>query len=100
MHTINDLPKNLTKYVKHFDEITHFEADVNYTHIHLQNGKQYTVSCTLKRFEEILQHTEFLRIHRSYIVNRLHIKKSNRHEVLMSDGLRLPVARRRKYQMI
>ncbi|AWV99030.1 LytR/AlgR family response regulator transcription factor [Arcticibacterium luteifluviistationis] len=98
MHTLifSNLSKTLTKYVKHFDEITHFEADVNYTHIHLQNGEQHTVSCTLKRFEEMLENTSFLRIHRSYIVNPRHIKKSNRNEVLMSDGLRLPVARRRR----
>jgi DNA-binding LytR/AlgR family response regulator len=96
MQPIRNQPQNLHKLVSDFNEISHLSADINYTRIHLQNGEKHILSYTLKRFEEMLEgFPHFVRIHRGYLVNTNHIRSKSTSEVLMKDGLRLPVARRR-----
>lgn len=51
------------------EDILYFEADNNSTDIHLNNGEMITAFKTLKHFESVLPHTQFLRIHNSYIIN-------------------------------
>lgn len=51
------------------EEILYFEADNNSTDIHLNNGEMITAFKTLKHFETVLPHSQFLRIHNSYIIN-------------------------------
>lgn len=90
-------PQNLHRFFEDVDEVAYFEANVNYTLIHLKNGKKHLISYTLKRFEEMLSHNHnFTRIHRSFIVNNGLIKKKGIDNVLLKSGLRLPVSRRRR----
>ena len=56
-------------------------ADDNYTTIYLKDKNKITVSKTLKYFEEILPKNEFVRIHRSEIINILFLK-----EISYADG--------------
>ncbi len=49
-------------------EILYCQADDNYTQIHLENGHKL-VSKTLKYFEEMLAEHDFIRVHKSYLVN-------------------------------
>lgn len=51
------------------EDILYFEADNNSTDIHLNNGEMITAFKTLKHFESVLPHSQFLRIHNSYIIN-------------------------------
>lgn len=63
------------------DEIVSLQADSNYTIIHMSNMQKLVISRTLKDFEELLDQTQFARIHKSYIVNLKHI-----HEYCTTDG--------------
>lgn len=61
--------KKDTHYEKiEFKDIFWLEADSNYTYINTRFGK-FTYSCVLKKIESILPVDEFLRVHRSYVVN-------------------------------
>lgn len=51
-----------------FGDILWLEADSNYTVIHTRDEK-FTYSSVLKNFEEKLPQDDFVRVHRSYIVN-------------------------------
>ena len=80
-------------------DILHLEANGNFTHVHLADGEKHLVSNNLKMFEEILPEPGFFRIHQSYLVNTSRIKKFLKEDggfVLMQDGAKLPIARRRK----
>lgn len=55
-------------------DICYFQADNNSTDIHLNNGEMITAFKTLKHFEGILPFP-FIRIHKSYIVNRDYIAR-------------------------
>ena len=58
-----------------FNDILWVEADDYYCKVHAL-GKVFLVTKTLKKFSEELAHRpEFLRVHRSYIVNIQHIEE-------------------------
>jgi two-component system LytT family response regulator len=57
------------------NEIIRAEADDNYTKFYLTNGKMFLVSKTLKHFDELLSEFDFIRIHKSHLVNLQYITK-------------------------
>ena len=74
-------------------------SEGNYTHVHLHGGKKYTTSKSLKLVCDRLDPDLFVRIHHSYLVNLDHIQKfiaEPEPVVVMIDGSKLPVSRRRK----
>jgi two-component system, LytTR family, response regulator len=81
-----------------FEEISHLQADINYTVIYLTNGKKRISSFTLKKFDTITQHSTFVRTHKSFIINALCIKKYNKDnaELTMNSDQKILVSRRRK----
>jgi len=79
------------------DDIVSLQADSNYTIIHMNNMKKLVISKTLKDFEELLDQTQFARIHKSYIVNLRYIKEYNTTDggiVKMTDGNQWSISRR------
>jgi two-component system LytT family response regulator len=83
-------------------DILFLRGDINYTEFHLVNGKKVVSSTTLLRHQEKLD--GFLRVSRKYLVNPEYITEiENRHgvrQVLMLNGERIAVARRRKGSLI
>ncbi len=79
-------------------EIIFCKADDNYTEIHFENTKKL-VSKTLKHFEEILKPYNFVRIHKSYLVNISAItkyKKGKGGSVVVSNGKEILVSSAKK----
>lgn len=80
-------------------DITRIETYGNYTFVHLVEGDRLLVSRNLKEFEEMLPEPDFFRVHQSHIVNLLYVKKVIKDDgdhVVMLDGIKIPVSRRRK----
>ncbi|MEE1944308.1 LytTR family DNA-binding domain-containing protein [Pedobacter sp. KR3-3] len=81
------------------EDICFFKAEGSYTHISVKDGTHHLVSKNLKHFEQLLEGTKnFLRVHRSVMVNVLFIKKIVRnvgHTILLNDKTELPVAEER-----
>jgi len=80
------------------DEIIRIEADSNYSVFHLDKRDNITVSRVLKEYEEILPDHQFVRIHKSSIVNLDYLKEYNSRnglEVLLKNGEKIAVSRRR-----
>lgn len=60
----------------HFSDVIAIEANESYSIIHEIGGMQYTMSKNLKYFETLLEeNSEFMRVHKSWIVNYHHILK-------------------------
>ncbi|AFK03994.1 LytTr DNA-binding region [Emticicia oligotrophica DSM 17448] len=89
-------------------EITYLEADVNYTIFHLSNGKKVVSSSTLKKYAEDAHMSDFLRVHKSFLLNPNYIthftQEGKTGLIKLSTGKLLRVSRRRmtmvKRQMI
>ncbi|GAB4383468.1 MAG: LytTR family DNA-binding domain-containing protein [Salibacteraceae bacterium] len=81
------------------DEIIYCESQDNYTLFYLTTDERVMVSKTIKHFEEMLCQSHFFRVHRSNIINLHYIDKYVKGEggyVVMKQGQRIPVSRRRK----
>ena len=84
-------------------QILYCNADSNYTHFILTEGRKYTVSKTLKDVEQMLVPLDFFRIHQSYLINFNYIRKYLRDDggyAVMSDGKTIPIAKRRKEEFL
>jgi two-component system LytT family response regulator len=81
------------------DDIIRCESDNYYTMFYFTNSKKLLVSKTLKEQEELLSEYNFIRPHKSHLVNVKYIKsylKSEGGLILMEDGSKVPVSRRKK----
>lgn len=81
------------------DHVLWCQADSNYTVFNMACGRQIIVTRTLKRYEEELPATVFIRIHQSFLVNVNHIVRYTVGDggfVTMEDKAELPVSRGRK----
>lgn len=81
------------------EEIIFCEAERSYTVFHLDKGKTVTVSKPLLEYDNLLKDTSFLRVHKSFLINLLHVREYQRGEggiVVMSNGAELEVSRRKK----
>jgi two-component system LytT family response regulator len=85
------------------EDIIYLEADINYTTIYTISKTKHTMSFTLRKVEERIAGSNFLRINRGISINRNYLQNisSLKKEafVTMSNGLVLPVSRRR-YQFV
>jgi DNA-binding LytR/AlgR family response regulator len=74
------------------------EGNVNYTTFYLENGKSKLVAHSIKFFEPYLETLGFLRVHRAYMVNPIHVKGYQREDesLMMTNGLMANISRRRK----
>ena len=74
------------------------EGNSNYTTFHLENGKTKIVAHSIKFFEPYLETHGFLRIHRAYMVNPIHVKGYEREDecLKMTNGLMANISRRKK----
>lgn len=89
--------------VEELDHILAVEAEGNYSWIRLVSGRSILVSRTIQEYEEILTSGAFFRIHRSHIINLMHVKKyikGRGGNVVLSDSKMLPVAARKKEAFI
>jgi len=80
------------------DKIVHCQADVNYTHLFLEEDKKITSPKTLKYFENKLPSNEFFRIHQSHLININYVHSLNKEYggfVELKNGKQLPISRRR-----
>jgi two-component system LytT family response regulator len=81
------------------NDIMYCKADDNYTEIYLNNNKKKLVSKTLKYFEEALNHSNFARVHKSYLVNVNEVVKYIKGKggsVVLSNGKEIIVSASKK----
>ncbi len=79
------------------NEIVSLQADSNYTIIYKRDMHKLVVTKTLKDFEEILDDNQFLRIHKSHIINLKYIVEYSTNDgglVKMEDGNSWTISRR------
>ncbi len=93
------LPTMEGLYFVRVEDISHCKSDGNYTEICLSNGEKILISRQIQFMEEQLNPTQFIRVHRSYVVNLDFIKKYIRGRggtIILESGEEIPVSSRRK----
>lgn len=82
----------------YFDELLYIESLADYIQMHLENGKSVTSKEKISHMEERLPEG-FLRIHRSFIVNRSKISSFSR-EQLMVGETEIPISRSYRQEVV
>ena len=79
------------------------ESSSNYTQFYFNDNTKLLVTRTLKEFDEILSHSNFIRTHQSHLVNLRHVFEFVKTEggyLVMADGARVPVSFRKRSSVI
>lgn len=77
------------------------EGQNNYTKFYFDNQKPLLVARTIKEYEEILIDHRFIRVHKSFLVNKAHILKVDNDSQLWLHGhMQVPISRRRKAEIM
>ena len=89
--------------VVNIKDIIRCESDNYYTMFYFSDGKKLMISKTLKENEELLSDHNFIRPHKSHLINTSYIKSFNKQDggyIVMTDGSTVPVSRRKKEYII
>jgi two-component system LytT family response regulator len=90
-------------HVINTEDIIRCQSDDCYTNFFLSDGKKIIVSKTLKEIEEQLKGKDFIRPHKSHLININKIKTFYRNDggyIIMIDGTEIPVSRRKKESVV
>lgn len=82
-----------------YEDIIKCQADRAYCTFHLKSGKTILVSKSMKEFEDLLVTHDFLKVHKSTIVNTNYIERYLRGkggQLIMTDGSLVHVSVRKK----
>lgn len=93
------LPTNEGLIVEVLENIIRLESDNYYTTVIRKHSPKILLAKTLKEFEAVLDRELFVRVHNSHIINMEYLEKFDRRDggyVIMGDGSRIPVSRRRQ----
>lgn len=93
-----NLPHSNGFHVLNISNILYIQADSNYSIFHVEKGEKIVVSKHLKEYESILDDCGFCRIHKSTMINLVHLQSySNKNGLIvkMTDNTEHSVSRRR-----
>jgi two-component system LytT family response regulator len=86
-------------FVVSLADIIYCEAEGPYTNFYLPDNKKICVSRPLADYELLLTDVDFLRVHKSFLINLHHVREYRRGEggeVILSNGVGIDVSRRKK----
>jgi two-component system LytT family response regulator len=83
-------------------DIIRCEGMSNYTKFYISNHSPIITSKTIKEYEEILLSHQFVRIHKSHLINAKYVKgyHAQNSNIIMNDGTQVEVSRRRKREAL
>lgn len=84
-------------------DIIFCEANGNYTQFHLLGQPPVLVSKPIHEYDSLLEDSNFIRVHKSFLVNLEHIKEYIRGEggsIILANGQEVEVSRRKKEILI
>lgn len=85
-------------------DIKYIIADVNYSIMHTVKNETFSLSKSLKEFEEYLEgNNNFVRAHKGFILNIKFVKEYTKNDpcvVTMTDGKEFEISRRKKQELL
>lgn len=90
--------------VVNLEDVAYFNASGPYTKIVMAKGEMLVTSEAIKHYDETLAgHPDFVRIHRSYLINKRYVtsiqRKVSQLGVTMQNGDALPIAQQRRAEI-
>lgn len=80
----------------HTADIKYIEGSNEYIVIHLLKEKPVTTLMRMKNIESELPENQFMRVHRSFIVNLTHVKIIERNRIIFDEKIYIPIGEQYK----
>lgn len=77
-------------------EIIYIKADTNYSEIYLTDGNKIIVATTLKVLEHRFSENGFIRINKSYLINKQYVTDFSDSYLILSNSICCIFSRRKK----
>lgn len=93
--------KTISKTVN-LEDIVYLQSIGNYTIFHFSSGKQLVSCRTMKYHRFITESDLFVRIHKSFTINKLHVNKidlRNEMAIYLTNNRKVSVSRRKKREV-
>jgi two-component system, LytTR family, response regulator len=84
-------------------DIIFLESDGCYTLVYTKEENKIMVSKTLKDYDELLSGNGFYRVHKSFLINLVHVKRFERKEggtLILTGDHKIPVASRKREELL
>lgn len=84
-------------------DIVHCKANDNFTEFYLLDGSKKMICRTLKFYDELLSDLDFVRVHKSHLINLQYVKRYKKGKgglVIMNDGTAIDVSATRKSELL
>lgn len=75
-----------------YNDILYVEGMRDYVRIHLENQKPVMALMSIKKMQEHLPEVDFMRVHRSYIVNLTKISTIERNRIIFEGKVYIPIS--------
>ncbi len=72
-------------------DISYFEIWKRLVRVHQKDGESHEYYGTMEQLEQQMKEKNFLRVHRSFMVNLLYIKKFQRSNIILKTGELIPI---------
>lgn len=85
--------------VVNISDILYCEAETNYTNFYFDKEPSICASKPIYEYEQMLEDSNFIRVHKSFLVNMEHVKEYIRGEggtIVLNNGREIEVSRRKK----
>jgi two-component system, LytTR family, response regulator LytT len=79
-----------------FETIRYIESQHEYIKIHLLSKESVTTKMSLKSIEELLPNHQFVKVHRSYIVNIKEVELIERNRIVFEERIYIPISEQYK----
>lgn len=79
-----------------FNDIKYIEGMKEYVRIHLTNQKPLMTLMRMKKIEEHLPSSKFMRVHRSYIVNLEKVSTVEKSRIIFDENVYIPISDQHK----
>ena len=84
-------------------DVIRIQANDNFSDFHLTDGSKKVICRTLKHYEELLSEFDFLRVHKSHLINLHYVKryiKGKGGQLVMTDNSEVEVSQTRKKKLL
>ena len=84
-------------------DVIRIKANDNFSDFHLQDGSVKVICRTLKHYEELLSDFDFLRVHKSHLINLQYVQryiKGKGGQIIMTDNSEVEVSQNKKKDLL
>lgn len=90
-------------YLMNVQDVVRLQAENNQCKVYMNSGESIFVSKSMKEFDDMLSEYNFARVHKTHMVNLMYAErfdKANKNLLIMKDKSVVPVAVRRKEELL